>query len=73
MQADYYWIPGGGRYHNTSAIFILLHHIRTQYPWWNQTVARGEARHIFVASADRGPGEAFGDPSLADGAADPGE
>ena len=67
-KADYFWIPGGGMYppsdERTGSDFVasVFEHIRSQHPWWNMTVALGQARHILVILYDAGVGEAFGFP-----------
>ncbi|GAX72619.1 hypothetical protein CEUSTIGMA_g75.t1 [Chlamydomonas eustigma] len=58
-KADYFWIPSGGHVHNTSALLALLAYIKEQHPWWNETAARGEARHILATTFDGGAGESF--------------
>ena len=70
-KADYFWIPGGGQYvgseGKTGVDFVtsVFEHIRSQHPWWNMTVALGQARHVLVVLYDAGVGEAFGFPGHA--------
>ena len=67
-KADYFWIPGDGMYPGSEEragsdiVTSVFEHIRSQHPWWNMTVALGQARHILVALYDSGLGEAFGFP-----------
>ena len=32
-------------------------YVRQQWPWWNQTVLAGQARHILLLPGDHGPGD----------------
>ena len=54
--ADYYWIPGQGH--------VFVDYIKSKFPYWNQTVAAKQARHIMVTLHDGGPGEVFAEHNL---------
>ena len=64
-KADYFWIPGGGIYpgreNRTGREFMisLFEHVLCRHPWWNMTVALGQARHVIMVLFDGGVGEAF--------------
>ena len=51
-KADYFWIPGGGMYtargNMTRRQFIIsiFMHVRSHHPWWNRTLALGQARWV---------------------------
>lgn len=36
-----------------------MDYVKSKFPYWNQTVAAKQARHIMVTLFDSGPGEAF--------------
>ncbi|KAG1680014.1 hypothetical protein FOA52_007078 [Chlamydomonas sp. UWO 241] len=59
-KADFYWIPGGGKYASRDKLLEVFHWMRAEWPWWNQSVAAGQARHVFLSTYDSGPGETLG-------------
>eukprot|EP00192_Tetraselmis_astigmatica_P003261 CAMPEP_0117660082 /NCGR_PEP_ID=MMETSP0804-20121206/6777_1 /TAXON_ID=1074897 /ORGANISM="Tetraselmis astigmatica, Strain CCMP880" /LENGTH=553 /DNA_ID=CAMNT_0005466785 /DNA_START=100 /DNA_END=1761 /DNA_ORIENTATION=+ len=61
-QADYYYIPHPLPFErngaaNTTILLQLFKEIWTRWPYFNQTVAAGEARHIMLLVCDHGPGD----------------
>ena len=50
-QADYYWVPGLGK--------EVIEWVRTAHPWWNETVAKGQARHLMMTTHDLGAAEMY--------------
>ena len=69
-QADFFWIPGGGMYPGTETrrgrelLTAIFEHVRDRHPWWNMTVALGQARHVIAVLLDGGIGEAFSYPGI---------
>lgn len=61
-KADYFWIPGSGRFRNKEVMIEVLQYVRLKQPWWNMTVSQGQARHILVTTRDSDPGQSFGWP-----------
>jgi len=72
--ADYFWIPGGGWYGIHEAgkpepsismrahLISILEYVKKHHPWWNRTVALGQARHVILVLHDAGIGDLSGSP-----------
>lgn len=54
--ADYYWLPGPVR---RGQFLDKLKYVKRRWPYWNQTVAAGEARHVVYTGWELDPGKIF--------------